>query len=446
MLKNAKTSKFSQWDFLFRSSFGPATIQGHSKKDISEGVLGTITVDFEDFQLDVHRLSAESEYEISHTVKPNAGKLGSEIPVSKLAKEVQTRIQHICNKSILGNLEKEDKEFIWMARHGLTHRPEALLKFLMSTDWTDVDYRNEAYRLMKTWKYPRNLPEVVELLGPEVADSCARNFAVDLLYAYDWVQIREVIPQLIQALKHEPYTFSSLSLFLLIRAVIDPITIGNDLFWYFKLEMNRPIHAEKFGLLLEALISLCGPYGIEYTKQNAIISRLERIGEAVAISKARGLQKKEVLGIYRSQLQNINDRILSQVKSWRNPLNPTMVLGLLDCEKCRYMSSKMAPLWLVFRNKDASASCTSIILKIGDDVRQDILTLQCMRMFELNWRSKDIDLKMSPYVCLATGVSSQKRGVGLIEVVENADTTSHIHWVRNSIFLFALISFAGIRR
>jgi hypothetical protein len=44
---------------------------------------------------------------------------------------------------------------------------------------------------------------------------------------------------------------------------------------------------------------------------------------------------------------------------------------------------------------------------------------------------------------LATGVSSQGKGVGLIEVVEKAETTSRIHWVSQSV-LISISNFIGI--
>ena len=67
-------------------------------------------------------------------------------------------------------------------------------------------------------------------------------------------------------------------------------------------------------------------------------------------------------------------------------------------------------------------------MKVGDDLRQDVLTNQAFRLFERSWWSRNLDLKMSPYNCIATGISARGRGVGLIEVVMKAETTSRIHW------------------
>jgi phosphatidylinositol-4,5-bisphosphate 3-kinase len=62
-----------------------------------------------------------------------------------------------------------------------------------------------------------------------------------------------------------------------------------------------------------------------------------------------------------------------------------------------------------------------IIFKSGDDLRQDMLTLQMIRLMDKLWLAENLDLRMSPYGCVATGDE-----VGMIEVVLNAETTANI--------------------
>lgn len=47
------------------------------------------------------------------------------------------------------------------------------------------------------------------------------------------------------------------------------------------------------------------------------------------------------------------------------PLNPKLEASTLIIEKCRYMSSKMVPLWLVFKNVDDDAPPIYIIFKVS---------------------------------------------------------------------------------
>ena len=45
--------------------------------------------------------------------------------------------------------------------------------------------------------------------------------------------------------------------------------------------------------------------------------------------------------------------------------------------------------------------------QVGDDLRQDMLTLQMMRIMDMLWQKEHLQLKMLFFSCLATG---QKKG------------------------------------
>ena len=79
------------------------------------------------------------------------------------------------------------------------------------------------------------------------------------------------------------------------------------------------------------------------------------------------------------------------------------------------MDSKKVPLWLVFTNADPVGDDIVVIYKVGDDLRQDQLTLQIMRIMEKRWERAGLDMCLSPYLCVNTGNES-----GFIEVSERA--------------------------
>lgn len=85
------------------------------------------------------------------------------------------------------------------------------------------------------------------------------------------------------------------------------------------------------------------------------------------------------------------------------------------------MDSKMRPLWLVFENADPFGEDIYLILKHGDDLRQDMLTLQMLRIMDKLWKREGLDLRMNPYGCIST-----ENRVGMIEVVLNAETIANI--------------------
>lgn len=76
---------------------------------------------------------------------------------------------------------------------------------------------------------------------------------------------------------------------------------------------------------------------------------------------------------------------------------------------------------------------------VGDDLRQDILTLQLLRIMDKIWLSEEIDCRLLPYNCIATGVTPKGEGAGMIEVVQNSETTASIQVVRCAALLSAAV-------
>lgn len=79
----------------------------------------------------------------------------------------------------------------------------------------------------------------------------------------------------------------------------------------------------------------------------------------------------------------------------------------------------------MFQNADSLGDPIHVLFKVGDDLRQDQLTLQMFRLMDQMWLNEGLDLKMSPYHCVETGNET-----GMIEVVLNAETTAGIQKVR----------------
>lgn len=79
----------------------------------------------------------------------------------------------------------------------------------------------------------------------------------------------------------------------------------------------------------------------------------------------------------------------------------------------------MRPLMLAFLRPDGGM--TRVLFKKGDDLRQDQLTLQVLRVMDAMWQRNGLSLKLSPYRVVATG-----NNVGMIEVVEDSQTIAKI--------------------
>jgi phosphatidylinositol kinase/protein kinase (PI-3 family) len=86
------------------------------------------------------------------------------------------------------------------------------------------------------------------------------------------------------------------------------------------------------------------------------------------------------------------------------------------------MNSKKKPLWLVFENADPIGENIIVMFKKGDDLRQDILTLQLFNIMNRVWFEEKIILKMSLYGVISTGYQQ-----GMLEIVKESDTLATIH-------------------
>lgn len=85
------------------------------------------------------------------------------------------------------------------------------------------------------------------------------------------------------------------------------------------------------------------------------------------------------------------------------------------------MSSKKKPLFLVFENSVEGGAPIRVFFKTGDDLRQDQLTLQVLRIMQLLWHRASLDVRLSPYTVVSTGDE-----VGMIEAVPDAETVAEV--------------------
>eukprot|EP00002_Diphylleia_rotans_P030487 TRINITY_DN6269_c0_g1_i4.p1 TRINITY_DN6269_c0_g1~~TRINITY_DN6269_c0_g1_i4.p1 ORF type:complete len:285 (+),score=58.38 TRINITY_DN6269_c0_g1_i4:544-1398(+) len=73
------------------------------------------------------------------------------------------------------------------------------------------------------------------------------------------------------------------------------------------------------------------------------------------------------------------------------------------------------------KNHDPQGSNILVIYKLGDDLRQDVLTIQMLQVMDMLWKQSGLDLELTPYKCIAMSEDD-----GMIEVVENSNTLANI--------------------
>lgn len=85
------------------------------------------------------------------------------------------------------------------------------------------------------------------------------------------------------------------------------------------------------------------------------------------------------------------------------------------------MESKKKPLWLTFKDAVPGNENLVLMLKVGDDLRQDALIMQLLRVMDNLWKREGLDMQMKLYDCISTGDER-----GLLQVVLKANTLANI--------------------
>ncbi len=179
--------------------------------------------------------------------------------------------------------------------------------------------------------------------------------------------------------------------------------------------------------MLESFLTVC-PIATDFLRsQQIVMDRLRRLATAIQARKSK-CSEKELNAFYKEQIKILNRDVLAKLPGgkFQIPLDPRWEATTLIPEKCKIMSSKMAPLWLVFNNADHNGMPLYVMFKCGDDLRQDILTLQILRYMDELWLQNGMDLRLSPYNVIATGLTENKKGCGMIEIMLKSCTTAGI--------------------
>uniref|UniRef100_A0A8C2HSQ8 phosphatidylinositol-4,5-bisphosphate 3-kinase n=1 Tax=Cyprinus carpio TaxID=7962 RepID=A0A8C2HSQ8_CYPCA len=334
-------------------------------------------------------------------------------------KKFYIELKEIMERDPLSQLCENEKDLIWTLRHDCRENfPQSLPKLLLSVKWSKHEDMAQLQALLQIW--PKLSPrDALELLDFNYPDQYVREFAVNCLRDMSDDELLQYLLQLVQVLRYEPYYDCALSRFLLERAQSSR-KIGHFLFWHLRSEMYMPAVSVHFALILEAYCRGCIPHIEVLKKQVEALSKLKAVNELIKFgtikTKTKQAHLKEAMMTCLRQTGFIET--LSDLHS---PLNPNILLAGVNVERCKYMDSKMKPLWIVYNNKLLGGDTVDIIFKNGDDLRQDMLTLQILRLMDLLWKEANLDLRIVPYGCLATGDHS-----GLIEVVSSADTIANI--------------------
>uniref|UniRef100_A0A671VUJ5 phosphatidylinositol-4,5-bisphosphate 3-kinase n=1 Tax=Sparus aurata TaxID=8175 RepID=A0A671VUJ5_SPAAU len=335
-------------------------------------------------------------------------------------------LKEIMERDALSQLCENEKDLIWTLRHDcIENFPQSLPKLLLSVKWSKHEDMAQLQALLQIW--PKLCPrDALELLDFNYPDQYVREYAVRCLNE----ELSQYLLQLVQVLRYEPYYDCALTHFLLERAQGNR-KIGHFLFWHLRSEIHMPAVSVQFALILEAYCRGSIPHIEVLKKQVEALSKLKSVNELIKLGTIKNARSKTKEAMLTKEAMMTCLRQISYSETLSDlysPLNPNVLLSGINVEKCRYMDSKMKPLWIVYNNKLLGGDTLGIIFKNGDDLRQDMLTLQILRLMDRLWKEANLDLRIVPYGCLATGDRA-----GLIEVVSSADTIANIQLTSSNV-------------
>ncbi|XP_043849054.1 phosphatidylinositol 4,5-bisphosphate 3-kinase catalytic subunit delta isoform [Dromiciops gliroides] len=338
----------------------------------------------------------------------------------RFTEDEQQQLREILERKVAGELYEHEKDLVWKMRHQIQeHFPEALARLLLVTKWNKHEDVAQMLFLLGSWP---ELPvlSALELLDFSFPDRHVGSFAIQSLKKLTDDELFQYLLQLVQVLKYESYLDCELTKFLLDRALANR-KIGHFLFWHLRSEMHVPAVALRFGLIMEAYCRGSNHHMKALMKQGEALNKMKALNDFVKVSsqKTTKPQTKEMMHVCMRQ-----ENYLEALSNVQSPLNPSTLLSEVCVEQCTFMDSKMKPLWIVYSNEEAGGggdSHVGIIFKNGDDLRQDMLTLQMIQLMDVLWKQEGLDLRMTPYGCLSTGDRT-----GLIEVVSHSDTIANI--------------------
>lgn len=320
------------------------------------------------------------------------------------------------------SLTIDERELIWTKRYYLTSNSVALPRFLQSVPCWSVCDLDHIYKLVDIWK-PMNAVDAMQLLLPEFPDCYVRSKAVGYLSSLDDDQLCDFVPQLLQALRYEKSLDCSLFWLIMDRAM-KSIRFANLVYWQSKINSQDKLFNQRSETLKNCLLWISGSaFWTTIDKQEELLNQLQVISEA--IHETRDSRRMVLL---HKRLELVQDFLME--KKPTIPYMPSFEACDLNLKSCSYFPSNALPLKIAFKSYDEQLKVHlhETIFKSGDDLRQDMLAIQMIRIMEKLWLREGLNLRIVTYDCLATSAKQ-----GLVEVVQNAETLRKIQQSRGLI-------------
>ncbi|XP_054714690.1 phosphatidylinositol 4-phosphate 3-kinase C2 domain-containing subunit alpha-like [Uloborus diversus] len=330
-----------------------------------------------------------------------------------LDSHLQRVLRDIIDQDPLKALVSEEKELLWENKYYLHNFPNALPKILLSAHGWDWACLSDIYSLLKSWR-PMSPVDSLHLLIPSFPNRKVRETAICWMKEIVSDELCDYLPQIVQVLRYEPWDDSPTAWFLLERSLTS-VRVAHHLYWLLKENLSDPIVGDRMQLMLNSLLAISGSAMCNRIKtQESLLESLSAIADKIKTTK-ESLRLSSLfyeLEITHHELTD-NQTCL--------PLSPSLEVSGIDVKSCSYFTSNTLPLRLVFTTPEFPNNNHEAIFKVGDDIRQDMITIQMIRIMDKLWLKEGLDLKIVTFACVATDYRK-----GMVELVLDAETLRKI--------------------
>ncbi|KAG9392971.1 Phosphatidylinositol 3-kinase, Vps34 type [Carpediemonas membranifera] len=301
----------------------------------------------------------------------------------------------------------------WGLRYWLSSNPAALPRFLRIVDWTDPAQVAEAEAVVAEWRVGSGWQAVtmLELLTPQFAEMApwVRALAARQFRTAHLDVIELFIPQLAHAARfdHAPLSDHSIG-----RAVVDRCCVSLDLatrlYWVLSVEAASP-NGEVFAAVLDYMLERLDDYPetkADILGQRRLVEDIEQFTAKLRANKESRPRRIELM----REMVAANEFDLGSRPPVTLPLLSDRRLTGFDPTHGHIFKSAKQPMRL-----DAISGgnhAVPVMVKCGDDVRQDQLVLQLLQVMDRLLKKENLDLCLTPYGTIATSPTG-----GMVELV-----------------------------
>uniref|UniRef100_A0A673GU56 Phosphatidylinositol 4-phosphate 3-kinase C2 domain-containing subunit alpha n=1 Tax=Sinocyclocheilus rhinocerous TaxID=307959 RepID=A0A673GU56_9TELE len=325
----------------------------------------------------------------------------------------RSEIEKLCARASAFGLSRADRQLLWDQRYYCRDYEYSLPKILASAPSWDWGSMGEIHSLLHHWP-PLSPVSALELLDSKFADTEVRKVAMSWIESSSDDELADYLPQLVQAVKFECHLNNALAIFLLSRA-LGNINIAHYLYWLLRDAVQDPAFSQRYDRILGTLLCLCGTgLRAELEKQTRLVQLLGALAEKVRQANSSTRQVVLLEGLERVQS-------FFQKNSCRLPISPSLVAKELNIKACSFFNSNAVPLKIALVNADPLGDEINVMFKVGEDLRQDMLALQMIRIMDRIWLQEGLDLRIVNFKCISTG-----KDKGMVELVPSSETLRKI--------------------